>query len=237
MIIGFGGALSAGKDTAGKRFANMVDMPSQQISFAHKLKASVAALFDVDMENFDAWKNDPDALVHLSVGRTHGNISGYEYDEPNVIREFTFREVLQRYGTESHRDVFSQNFWVEQALGGATDPDTLYYVTDVRFDNEVEGVKSRGGQVIQVLTGNEPEIVERLVLGRDQTDLLPALPDRYGYFNFVTGMEVHPSEVPPKGFTHTIMNDVRDDNFEFLDRQLRFIAAELFIPLKWEMTV
>ena len=28
----------------------------------------------------------------------------------------TFREFLQRYGTEAHRDVFGKDFWLEYTL-------------------------------------------------------------------------------------------------------------------------
>ena len=224
MIVGFGGALSAGKDTAGRRFANMIDMPSVQISFAAKLKASVAALLDVDVSEFDRWKNDPNVKLFLS----DGEYTAYEDDEnelvgPHVIREFSFRTVLQRYGTESHREIFGPDFWVDQALNAATDPNVLYYVTDVRFDNEVEGITQRGGPVIQILAGDEPEITEDVETGK--------------FYNWDTRQEIHPSEVPPRGFTHVIMNDVRDDNFAFLDRQLKLLASELYLPLKSLVTL
>jgi hypothetical protein len=230
MIIGFGGALGSGKDTAGRRLAQMVDMPAQQISFAAKLKASVAALFDVEVSNFDQWKNDPDAIVYVTAGREEGNIAGYEYDSPRIVRELTFRQILQRYGTESHRDIFGQDFWVDQALNAATEPDVLYYVTDVRFDNEVEGVVRRGGPVVQVLTGNEPEIVERFMQDHEGVETV-------FYYDAETGDKIHPSEVPPNGFTRTLMNDVRNDGFANLDKQLRDLALERGLPLKSMVTV
>ena len=231
MIVGFGGALSAGKDTAGKRFANMIDMPSVQISFAAKLKASVAALLDVDVNEFDRWKNDPEVKLFLS----DGEYVAYEDDEnhlvgPLVIREFTFRTVLQRYGTESHREIFGSDFWVDQALSPADDPTILYYVTDVRFDNEVEGVKQRGGPVIQILTGDEPEIAEAVRQDPEGVETV-------FYYDLKTGDPIHPSEVPPVGFTHTIMNDVRDDNFRNLDNQLSALVMELGLPLKSLVTL
>lgn len=231
MIIGFGGALSAGKDTAGRRLAGMIDMPSVQISFAAKLKASVAALFDVDVKDFDRWKNDTSVKIYLA----DGEYTAYEDDEnhlvgPNVVREFTFREVLQRYGTESHRDVFGYDFWVDQALSVATNPDILYYVTDVRFDNEVEGVKLRGGPVVQVLTGSEPEIIERVLQD-------PEGAETTFYYDVKTGDKVHPSEVPPVGFTHKILNSERSCGYAYLDSQLRSMALNLGLPLKSMMTV
>jgi len=235
MIIGFGGALGSGKDTAGRRLAQMVDMPAQQISFASKLKASVAALLDVDVADFDQWKNDPDAKLYLAIGYEtfEETVKGTVLEQPKITREFTFREILQRYGTEAHRDVFGQDFWVDQALDAATDPSVLYYVTDVRFDNEVEGIKARGGEVVQILTGREPEIEESRY-GVFPTDFNGH--ETTVYFNKETGVEIHASEVPPKGFTRRILNHIRDDDFAWLDHHLRLMALATGLPLKQEAT-
>ena len=60
----------------------------------------------------------------------------------------SIREYLQRYGTESHRDVFGTDFWVDMALPLDTDhSDRLLVVTDVRFPNEVIRVLDLGGVV------------------------------------------------------------------------------------------
>src|SRR5882672_12839995 len=120
MIVGFTGKLGSGKDTAALRFADMVALDSQRVSFAAALKESSSALLDVPVENWETWKNDPDVKILLMEGwadteLSEGDVS-IEVQAPRIIREFTAREFLQRYGTEAHREQFGYDFWVEQAV-------------------------------------------------------------------------------------------------------------------------
>lgn len=62
----------------------------------------------------------------------------------------TPRLVLQLLGTEGGRDVIHPNIWVNATLGDLTENDRVI-VTDVRFPNEVEGIKSRNGIVVRVI--------------------------------------------------------------------------------------
>jgi len=77
---------------------------------------------------------------------------GYEIlFQQMVDYQMTIREYLQRYGTESHREVFGTDFWVDMALPIDTDhSDKLLVVTDVRFPNEATRVKDLGGQVWKI---------------------------------------------------------------------------------------
>lgn len=211
MIVAFTGKLGSGKDTAGERMVSMVDLPSRRVSFAAPLKESAAALWDIPVADWEIYKNDPDAKVFLAVGYVdvtedeHGNIIEPPLEAPNVIREFTVREHLQRYGTESHRDVFGQNFWVEQG-SKELNPWGEYefvYVTDARFYNEAEALRQHGGVIVRVVGDNEETGAHRSESG---------LPDEF--INFI------------------VDNSVRGDNFENLDAQLRSIAVTVGLPLK-----
>lgn len=158
MIIGLTGLKGSGKDTVG---AYLVKEHSfERRSFADSLKRSFAALFDIPMWEIENWKNDDN--VYITVGNkntvdvdrsTLGEASlMIPHDMWSPIREHTFREALQRYGTESHRDIFGENFWVDQTL-----PVEGFYsgrsivVTDVRFHNEAQRIKDIGGHVIKIL--------------------------------------------------------------------------------------
>lgn len=206
-LIAFHGKLGSGKDTAGERLAEMVVCPTERLSFAAKLKESAAALLDIPVEDWEKYKNDPDVKIMLSVGWTKEapmiGVPDYMLEAPNVIREFTAREFLQRYGTESHRDVFGTNFWVEQALSSYDYDDAcLTYLTDCRFENEAVATRGLGGYVIEVI-GPVDE----------------------------TGS--HASEVRlPESLIHfTIDNTRRDDDFADLDRQLASVASLIGVPL------
>jgi hypothetical protein len=63
------------------------------------------------------------------------------------------RVLLQRMGTEVAREMFSQDFWVEQALKKIPDGAKVVFA-DVRYPNEAEAVRSLGGQVWRVVRQN-----------------------------------------------------------------------------------
>lgn len=143
MIIGLHGRLQAGKDTAMHRLAYILaPSPVVHVSYARKLKESVAALFDIATPLIETWKTQPDTVVA---------IQRLEHGGRRTVTQLTFREFLQRYGTESHRDVFGEDFWLDQALPMDKDyTDAVYVVTDARFPNELKRIKDLGGVTVRI---------------------------------------------------------------------------------------
>lgn len=134
MLIGINGFKSAGKNVVGEYLCEQYDF--RQASFAALLKQSAAALFGIEPEIWDDWKNS-DATIAL-------------FDpDGNEHTVLTARKFLQLYGTESHRDVFGYDFWVEQAFKNLDFSERIAF-TDARFENELEAIKERGGKVIQI---------------------------------------------------------------------------------------
>lgn len=149
MIIGLAGEKGSGKDTVAAYLVKQYQF--ERRAFADPLKKSVAALLDIPFFQIDKFKNDD--TVKVSV---HHDEDGYLRN----IKSQTFREFLQKFGTESHRDVFGVDFWVDQTL-----PKDGYYhgrkivITDCRFDNEVERIRHLGGKIVRIhRRGIEPGI-------------------------------------------------------------------------------
>lgn len=141
MVIGLCGDAGAGKDTVCSFMLDWFhgrDVQVRREAFADRLKLSAARIFFPDIELVDAiaWCNQMKGRGTVEVtrpGGAHGvKISG--------------RELLQRYGTEAHRNVFGTDFWVDIVLNLKGSK----IITDVRFDNEAEGILAAGGQVICV---------------------------------------------------------------------------------------
>jgi hypothetical protein len=177
MIIGVTGKMGSGKDTFYK-MANKHISFAERRAFADKLKESAAALLGCTSSDLNEWKLDKD--LHISGGH-------WDYFNHSPLFTWSFREFLQRYGTEAHREIFGENFWLEQCL--PLDDDyrgKLIIVTDVRFNNEAKWVRDLGGIVIQVIR--------------------PTLDSG----------DVHASEVPidPSLVTKIIMNDGTLENYE-----------------------
>jgi len=145
MIIGICGLMGSGKDT----IANHLIQKHQfkKISFADKLKESVATMFDWDKTMLDGqtdesrqWREQPD-----------------EYWSKEVGKSITPRFVLQKFGTECMRDNFYDGIWVSMTKKKILDnPNSSWVIPDVRFENEVKMIKSIGGQVWWVRRGELP---------------------------------------------------------------------------------
>jgi hypothetical protein len=149
MLIGLSGFRGSGKDTVGAYLVENYGF--ERLSFADKLKQSAAALFMVDPGLWDKLKNDSDAYVALSFTYTVGE------ETKRTARTMTVREFLQRYGTESHRNIFGYDFWIDQCIGfyrPTEHKDKRYVVTDARFDNELKEIRFKGGKTIRIIRGD-----------------------------------------------------------------------------------
>lgn len=146
MILGLHGKMGSGKDTACELLKELSPVPVVRVSYAAKLKESAAALLGVHLDDLELYKNDPSKMVAL--GGIYDGLGFVPYREKTMA----VREFLQRYGTESHRNVFGEDFWLDAALPLEKDySDALYVVTDVRFQNEADRIRSLGGKIVKVI--------------------------------------------------------------------------------------
>lgn len=144
MVIGLNGKLQSGKDTTYQIIKEFYPH-AERISFADKLKDSAAAALNMDRELMEKLKTMEDVNLVLLFPPDDKYLSIF-----NELRSWklSMREYLQFYGTEAHREIFNDNFWVDQALPADIDhSDRLIVVTDVRFPNEVIRVLDLGGVV------------------------------------------------------------------------------------------
>jgi hypothetical protein len=122
-------------------------------AFADRLKISAARAF-----GFDGTEEECIAFCNIIKGEGWRILIQRDEDRDeghHPVELCTGREYLQRYGTEAHRDVFGQQFWVKAVLPDGYPSDTerdntLLVITDVRFPNEAERVRECGGQVWKI---------------------------------------------------------------------------------------
>lgn len=168
-LIGISGKMGSGKDEVGETIQSLsktkgtsrredgISLPVYQIKkFAYKVK-EVAALFTgIDVEIFEdqEFKSKP-------LGKE------WLFDEHTL----TGRELLQKIGTEVGRSIHPET-WINALFsdytlelrrvpninGGTTIADGYpnWIITDVRFPNEADAIRARGGVVIRV---NRPTVV------------------------------------------------------------------------------
>jgi ABC-type oligopeptide transport system ATPase subunit len=181
-IIGISGRIGSGKDTVGKIIRYLTDssiggfenyehrFSTWQIKkFAAKMKQCVSIITGIPVESLESI----DVKSGL-IGDDWGDI--------------TYRKLLQLLGTEVGRSIH-ENAWINALFseykkttlkwdcdGNSTiDAYPAWIITDVRFHNEAEAIKSRGGIMIR-LNRNSTVVSEHT----SETAL-----DHYAWFDYV----------------------------------------------------
>lgn len=151
-LVGLHGKARSGKDTVYKLLNDQLDMPLARDAFADRLKLSAIRNFFPDVELEEAYR----ICEGLKDGGELSLFTGAD-----GLTTVSGREFLQHYGTEAHREVFADDFWVSAVLPdlddkltfGRTDdkPWSLLVVTDVRFPNEAQAIHDAGGVVWHIV--------------------------------------------------------------------------------------
>jgi hypothetical protein len=191
MIIGINGKIGSGKDTVGKiiQYLTAEDVGADCLKriraglsidghhnssfenkkFAGKLKQIASLLTGIPVEKFEdqdfkqsymgeQWAKTP--IAPLSEATL--------FDAVDLNNLMTYREFLQKLGTEAMRDGLHTNVWVNALFAdykyeihrsevptraaGFIDQHVYpnWIITDMRFPNEMEAVKERNGITIRV---------------------------------------------------------------------------------------
>lgn len=136
MIIGLAGYARSGKDSAADALESV---GFRRIAFADKLREFVYALNPtVD--------GGPMGEMTLQEVIDSWGWAGYK----ETYWGDSVREQLQFVGTDCVRNILGPDTWVN-ATFNAIDFNEDYVITDVRFPNEAEGIKEKGGRVYRVL--------------------------------------------------------------------------------------
>ena len=167
MIISITGKIGSGKDTIAEIIQQSTQLDWEVKKFAGKLKTIAELLCGVPKQNFES----------------------QEFKKTQMSEEWgmTYREFLQKLGTEALRSNLHENVWINAlfsdykaktvAVGTSefdiTEKDEFpnWIITDTRFPNEMDAVKSKNGLVIKV------ERTLKLRKGYDtpnETDLHPS---------------------------------------------------------------
>lgn len=132
-IIGICGAIGAGKDTAAD---GLKSLGYQRLSFASALKEAVATMFPwvPRCHFFGTQAEKAEVLFYTSYGG-----------------RWTGRKLLHIVGTDYMRAIMP-DIWVRAAMEQVDrHPKKLWVVSDVRFPNEAQAIRERGGVVWEVI--------------------------------------------------------------------------------------
>lgn len=161
MLLGIAGKKESGKNTAARILEEWCGdkFTARSQGFADVLKVSAARALGLIEETPEQ------CIVAMEVLKFCGDITTrIEYEQHDVLEiVISGREYLQFYGTEAHREVFVDSFWIDYLLPlneamlykKWLQPNShrltqLMMVTDVRFPNEAERIKDHHGFVLEV---------------------------------------------------------------------------------------
>jgi hypothetical protein len=256
MIIGINGKIGSGKDTVGKiiqyltskqatskgSYSHCEEMGLVYIvdweikKFAGKLKTIASILTGIPIEMFEDQEFKKSYLgEHWAKTPVAPLSDATLFDAVDLNNLMTYREFLQKLGTEAMRDGLHTNVWVNALFADykceheiifdsqrtknplpvkEVDNDLLQYpnwiITDMRFPNEMDAVELREGITIRVVRQYSKE---DLCKGsspsvRDEA-LLKKLTERYKYMSDLPVVNIHPSEtaLDDAKFDYEIIND------------------------------
>ncbi|QDH65216.1 deoxynucleotide monophosphate kinase [Pseudomonas azotoformans] len=157
LLIGLTGRARSGKSTAADHLAGTYLL--EKYAFADPLRDGLMAIFNLDPTDFE----------------------GDRKEQPLVWLDRSPRQLMQSMGTEWARNTVHPDVWVKlaeqnldymtRALGAVLG----FVVSDVRFENEADLIRQRGGTVIHISRKDaqavNPHISEAGVIVR-QDDLI-----------------------------------------------------------------
>jgi len=180
-LIGISGKIGAGKDATASIIQELTAVKTSYGTtpvwhvkkFAGKLKEIVALLIGCsvqDLENQDfknkalseywrvwTWENiehPGERVSPVYASREDSDYCVVADDGNRYVRKseiLTPRRLLQIVGTECGRQIIHPNIWVNSLF--QDDDNANWIITDVRFPNEANAIKERGGVLIRVNRG------------------------------------------------------------------------------------
>lgn len=127
IILGLTGKARAGKDSLA--LALMSQYPDAVFdSFARPIRKFVASILGVSLRDLEKIKDEPNELLK---GKTP-------------------RYAMQTLGTEWGRKTLFDSMWIEWLFRRNADA-KLVILADVRFDNEAQAIKERGGHIVRIV--------------------------------------------------------------------------------------
>jgi hypothetical protein len=144
MIIGVSGKAGAGKDTAAKMLEVIYANP--EITFEDYCDKKYKNFVDVQTVHFADMLKET-AMTMCILGEDDVNT---QYGKKQTIEwlGITVRELLQKLGT-CVRQGIDNLFWIKLLFANIEGWDNVI-IADVRFPEEVEAIKERGGIILRL---------------------------------------------------------------------------------------
>jgi len=203
MVIGLVGLIGSGKGTVADILVRKHGF--EKMAFADPLKDAVSHVFGWDR--------------NLLEGDTPESREFRECPDPfwseRFGYDFTPREALQVFGTQSGRNVFGEDIWFHSLQRRiANSNNERIVIADTRFTNEIDAIHKMYGVVVQIKRGPDPKWYDDLIdFYRAEGPLACWTPDRFMKEKFPS---IHVSEWAWVGspMNYILYNDSSLDELE-----------------------
>ena len=186
-LIGISGKMGSGKDTLSIVMNYIADDNAPD---------SIGR-WTQDVDDF-AYKNKKYSeklkyMVCFLIGCSRSDLEDREFKEKELGEEWdglTPRKLLQLLGTEAGRQIIHPNIWVNALFADHENnksewlsaTNSKWIVTDVRFPNEANIIKEKGGIMIRI---NRPQYLDNGLVIRKNEHLSETSLDEYDKFDYV----------------------------------------------------
>lgn len=145
-----------------KKFHKIFPKKWKLLAFADPLKEMLASLLNIPVERFNDRAFKEDTCIDLNT--LEYSLSAFTKDKhllsdskftkfakelnPEILSyDLTIRQLMQYFGTNCMRKFFGERVWINSTLRNAKE-NTI--ISDCRFINEANAIKSRNGIIIYV---------------------------------------------------------------------------------------
>jgi hypothetical protein len=143
MLVGLTGFARTGKDSLAQELVKNYGF--QRKGFADNIRG---ILYSMNPRLPDPnWGDVGDNFGSNGVVRVNDYVDSFGWEKAKEVPEI--RQLLQRLGTDGGRDHLGVNVWVDSLINGAHNARLV--VPDVRFPNEYQAIKERGGVVLRIV--------------------------------------------------------------------------------------
>jgi len=147
MLIGISGYAGSGKDLAANIIRYLTDGCDDYMSFDDYMHQLFMPKFEV-VRFADNLKK----CASIILGCSLSELEDRRYKESNLGQEWSNnspRTLLQKLGADFGRNMIHPDIWVNSTIATYI-PEKDWIVPDVRFENEADAIKNKGGVLIRL---------------------------------------------------------------------------------------